>query len=194
MARCTPGAASGIYDLSMTRRIFVDTEWTALPWSGRAELLWIGLADEEGRSWSAISADVDIDPAANDFIAGAWKYISPDDPRTTSSAMARAVVEFCGEVDEFWAWIPTMESFAEWFELGSDAPDLYAKYRDWDLQMLRSLVDPWPDAWPDTLHDLNAAARDAGVEIPPRQANHLAPDVHAVWNRDLFELILHTQR
>ena len=41
-----------------------------------------------------------------------------------------------------------MERFAEWFDLGRDAPDIYARYRDWDLQMLRSLVDPWPEGWP----------------------------------------------
>lgn len=173
----------------MTRRVFVDTEWTAAPWSGRAALMWIGLADEEGRSWHAISADVDLDPANNDFIAGVWKYISPDDPRSTSSEMAAGVREFCGDVDEFWVWIPTFESFVDWFGLGSEAADLYARFWDWDLQMLQALVAPWPPGWPTELHDLNAAATKAGIAIPPRQANHLAPDVHAVWNRDLYALI-----
>ena len=37
--------------------------------------------------------------------------------------------------------------------------------------------------------DLNAAAVDAGVEVPPRAVNHLHPRVHAEWNRDLFGLI-----
>lgn len=77
--RCTRVRAAGIYDLAMTRRVFLDTEWTAPPWSDRSELMWIGLADEEDRTWSAISADVDIDPSTNDFVAGVWKYISPDD-------------------------------------------------------------------------------------------------------------------
>lgn len=111
-----------------------------------------------------------------------------------ASEIAAGVREFCGDVDEFWAWIPTFESFAEWSNLGSDAPDIYAKYWDWDLQLLQSLVDPWPDSWPDRLHDLNAAAVEAGVDLPPRQANHLAPDVHAVWNRHLFERILHARQ
>lgn len=177
----------------MTRRIFVDTEWTSLPWSDQVELMWIGLADEDGCSWSAISADA-IDPLTDDTTAGVWKYISSDDPRSTPREIAAGVMEFCGDVDEFWAWIPTMESFAEWFGLGRDAPDLYARYWDWDLQMLRSLADPWPAGWPDSLNDLNAAAVEAGVEIPPMQANHLAPHVHAVWNRDLFELILQSRQ
>lgn len=178
----------------MTRRIFVDTEWTAAPWSGQAELMWIGLADEDGRSWSAISADVDIDPATNDFISGVWQLIRPDDPRLTSDEITAGVVEFCGDVDEFWAWIPTMERVAEWFGLGPEAPDIYAKYWDWDLQMVRSLVDPWPEGWPDSLCDLNTAAVEAGVEIPPRQENHLNPIVHALWNRELFERILQSRQ
>ncbi len=173
----------------MTRRIFLDTEWTALPWSGQAELMWIGLADEDGRVWSAISAEAEIDPETNDFISGVWKYISPDDPRSTLEEIAAGIVEFCGDVDEFWAWIPTLESFAAWFELGPEASGIYETYRDWDLQMLQSIVNPWPVGWPDQLQDLNAAATDAGVELPPRRPNHLAPDVHVVWNRDLFELI-----
>ena len=151
--------------------------------------MWIGLADQEGRAWSAISSEIDFDSHA-----GVWQYIAPDDPRSGSSEIAAGVIDFCGGVDEFWAWIPTVESFAEWFDLGSDAADLYARYRDWDLQVVRSLVDPWPEGWPDHLHDLNAAAVEARVEIPPRQANHLAPDVHAVWNRELFELIVQSRQ
>ena len=56
-------------------------------------------------------------------------------------------------------------------------------------EMMRSLVQPWPDGWPDYLLDLNAAAIEAGIEIPPRAENHLHPRVHAEWNRELFELI-----
>jgi len=55
-------------------------------------------------------------------------------------------------------------------------------------------ADPWPEGWPDILHDLNTAAVEAGVEIPPRQANHLVLDVHAVWNGELFELILQSRQ
>jgi hypothetical protein len=181
-------AASGIV-LPVTRRIFVDTEWTAPPWSERVELMWIGLADEEGRSWYGISSEVEIDPSTNEFIAGAFRLITPDEPRLSTAELAAAVVEFCGEVDEFWAWIPPLERFAEWFGLGEEAAELYAAYWDWDLQMVRSLVQPWPDGWPDRLLDLHAAAVEAGVEFPPRAENHLHPRVHTLWNRDLFALI-----
>ena len=173
----------------MTRRIFLDTEWTRPPWSKRSELMWIGLADEEGRSWYGISSEVEIDPSTNDFVSGAFRLISPDEPRLANKEIAAAVIDFCGHVDEFWAWIPTLERFSEWSGLGDQAGEVYARYWDVDLQMVRSLVQPWPDGWPERLLDLNAAAVAAGVEPPPRAVNHLHPRVHAEWNRELFKLI-----
>ena len=157
--------------------------------SGRSELMWIGLADEEGHTWYGISSEVEIDPSANAFIAGVFRLITPDEPRLLRAQIAAAVVDFCGEADEFWAWIPTVESFTEWSGLGDEASAVFEKYRDVDLQMLRALVNPWPTGWPNRLLDLNAAAVTAGVEIPRRAANHLHPRVHAEWNRQLFDLI-----
>ena len=43
--------------------------------------------------------------------------------------------------------------------------------------------------WPNRLCDLNAAAVEAGVEVPLRAVNHLHLRVHAEWNRGLFKLI-----
>ena len=173
----------------MTRRVFIDTEWTGPPWSLRSELMWIGLADEAGRSWYGISSEADIDPSTNDFISGAFRLIAPDEPRLTHQDLAAAIIGFCADVDEFWAWIPTLERFAESFGLGEEAVELYGTCRDVDLRMIRALVQPWPDDWPDHVLDLNAAAVEAGVEVPPRAANHLHPRVHAEWNRELFALI-----
>jgi hypothetical protein len=177
----------------MTRRIFVDTEWTAVPWSSRSELMWIGLCDEQGRSWYGISAEADIDPSANDFVAGVFRLIAPNELRLSRAELAAAIVSFCGEVDEFWAWIPTLERFAEWFALGEEASGLFKQYWDVDLQMLRALVSPWPAGWPDRLHDLNAAATAAKVQLPGRAENHLHPRVHAEWNRQLFNIIREAQ-
>lgn len=173
----------------MTRRIFVDTEWTAPPWSAQSRLMWVGLADEAGRAWYGISSEVEIDPAANGFISGVFRLIDPDEPRMSEERLAAAVVEFCGAVDEFWAWVPSRESFAEQSGLGDEASEVFDRCWDIDLQMLRALVRPWPTPWPTRLHDLNMAAASADVAIPARAVNHLHPRVHAEWNRRLFELI-----
>lgn len=174
----------------MTRRVFIDTEWTAPPWSPQCGLMWVGLADEHGRAWYGISSEVEIDPENNAFMSGVFKLITPQEPRLTRAQLAQAVEDFCGgTVDEFWAWIPTVQSFSAWFRLGAEAPELFRKHWNVDLQMLQALVSPWPAGWTTRLHDLNAAAQQAGVETPPRAVNHLHPRVHAEWNRLLFERI-----
>jgi hypothetical protein len=43
-----------------------------------------------------------------------------DEPRMTRSELAENVVSFCGNVDEFWAWIPTFESFAQFFQVHAE--------------------------------------------------------------------------
>jgi hypothetical protein len=173
----------------MTRSVFLDTEWTAPPWTDQCELMWIGLADEEGRSWYGISSEVVIDPSSNPFVSGAFRMIDRDEPRLSRARLATEVIGFCAAVDEFWVWIPTLESFTAWSGLGEGAADAYDRSRDVDLRMLQSLVHPWPAGWPSRLHDLNAAALAAGVTIPPRAPNHFHPRVHAEWNRELFRRI-----
>ena len=127
--------------------------------------MWIGLADEEGRFWYGISCEVEIDPSSNDFISGVFRLITPDEPRMTRNRIAATVVDFCGEVDEFWAWIPTVEKFAAFFGLGEEASDVFEKFWNVDLQVLQGLVHPWPAGWPNRLLNLNAATVAAGVEI-----------------------------
>lgn len=159
----------------MTRRIFIDTGWTAAPWSDRCELMWIGLADEDGRSWHGISSEVAIDPATNAFVSGAFRLITREEPRLSRAQLAQAVVDFCRNADEFWAWVPTLESFAQWFGLGEQASELFAKCWDVDLQMLQALVRPWPAGWPSRQNDLNWAAVVAGVRIPPQGGESSSP-------------------
>lgn len=126
----------------MAHRIFLDTEWTAAPWLGGSDLMWIGLADEEGRSWYGISSEVEIDPTTNPFVSGAFRLIDRDEPRMSRQHLAQAVRNFCGDVDEFWAWVPTIESFAEYSQLGDQALDVFQKYWDIYLQMLKALISP----------------------------------------------------
>ena len=57
------------------------------------------------------------------------------------------------------------------------------------LRMVRSLVRPWPHGWPDHVLDLDAAAVEAGVEVPRTAVNHLHPRVHAERNGELFARI-----
>jgi hypothetical protein len=176
------------------RRVFVDTEWTAVPWSSACDLLWIGLSDEDGRSWCGLCSDARIDPANERYVSDLLQLITPDVPRLARAELSTAAQAFCCDVAEFWAWIPTAESFAAWSRIGDSAFEVYQRCRDIDLQMLQALITPWPESWPNALQDLNAAAVAAGVALPPRAKNHLHPRVHTEWNRELFNRILDVGR
>jgi hypothetical protein len=62
----------------MLRRIFLDSEWTAVPWSRSAELLWIGLANEDGRSWCAPSSEARVDPCNKMYVSDLLQLITPE--------------------------------------------------------------------------------------------------------------------
>lgn len=173
----------------MIRRIFLDTEFKNLPWTGQSALLWVGVADEDGHSWSAINADVAIDDTASEFTKNVVVPRMPEDePRLRQADLAARVRQFCGQPDEFWAWCPTAEDLADRFDLGSDAPAAHAKYWDWDLQLLKRVVTPWPSAWPTTLRDLNQLVRERGIQPPSNDRPH-HPRYDALWNRDVFQMI-----
>ncbi|NND84175.1 MAG: hypothetical protein HKN46_03410 [Acidimicrobiia bacterium] len=167
----------------MTRRIFVDTEWSAPPWSAECELMWVGLADEEGNAWCGVQEGADLDGFRGDLMRAVAPLVKHEQV-FSREGLATAVREFCGPVDEFWAWLPSLERFAAYFGLGDEAEDLFTRHWDVDLAMLRDLVVPWPEGWPERLCNLGAAAE--GIELPERQPDHMHPRVHALWNRDAF--------
>lgn len=176
-------------------RIFVDTEWTAPPWSPESDLLWIGLADDTGRAWFGISAEIHIDPVTHPFTADLYRHVPPAERiPLTRAELGQAIREFCGdEVAEFWAWIPPLERFTAWFKLAeAEGADIFARYWDTDLQMLQGLVQPWPAGWTTRLHNLEAAATAAGLamaDLPPRPDDVFHPRVHAQWDLAVYRAI-----
>jgi hypothetical protein len=174
------------------RRIFLDTEFTDLPWSGHSELLWVGLADQAGRSWSALSADVSTEAHLSEFVRDVVVPVIPaDEPRLKRTDLSSAIVEFCADVDEFWAWCPTPAVLSEVFALGQKADSAYDQYWDWDFRLLKKAVDPWPEAWPQGLHDLHRIVRERCIDVPPNEHAH-HPRSDALWDLHVWELLNRT--
>ncbi len=171
------------------RRIFLDVEFKNLPWTGNSELWWIGLVDDDGDEWSAVNAGVSLDHAASEFARTVVAPLIPaDEPHLTTEELAAGIVEFCGQPDEFWAWCPSVDDLATTFDLGDGAKQAHARYWDWDLQLVRTVVDPWPDGWPTRLHDLHQAANTAGIELPANDLPH-HPRHDARWNREVLRRV-----
>lgn len=178
-------AAQG-WKLSRVARIFIDAEFKNLPWTGHGDLLWLGLADEAGRSWSAVNAEVDLDHASRFTLDVVVPKMSHDEPRLRRTELAAAVIAFCGEPDEFWAWCPTVDQLHAFGLTGSEALGAYRHYWDWDFQLVRSAVEPWPPNWPTRCHDLQDYALRARIELPPNPGAH-HPRLDALWNLEVFK-------
>jgi hypothetical protein len=175
--------------MPVMRRIFLDTEFTDLPWSGHSELLWVGLADQDGRSWSAVSAEVSTGAHLGEFVRDVVVPLIPaDEPRLGRRELSTAIVEFCAEGDEFWAWCPTHQVLSQVFALGEAAASAYDRYWNWDFQLLRRVVDPWPEGWPLALHDLHRAVRERRIELSPNEHAH-HPRSDALWDLHVWGLL-----
>jgi hypothetical protein len=169
-------------------KVFVDLEFTNLPWSGHSEPLWVGLARDDGNSFSAINADVTLEHASQFVLDVIVPKMGDAEPRLSSDALAEAVRAFCRDVSEFWAWCPSRDELVAVFGMDvQTAATLWADVWDWDLQLLRRLVQPWPDEWPTTLNDLNARARAAHIDLPANPIAH-HPRSDAEWGRRVFEM------
>lgn len=175
-------------DNSRACRVFLDTEFTDLPWSGRSQLLWVGLAADDGSSWSALSAEALADGAVSPFVeAFVLPHITPDEPRLTRHELREAIIDFCGCPNEFWAWCPTSSDLMNFDALPEEPQQLHAQFWDWDFQLLRRVVDPWPDGWPRSLCDVQGLAVQNRVALPENpRAHHPVHD--ALWNREVVRL------
>jgi hypothetical protein len=169
------------------RRIFLDCEFLDLPWTEKTGLLWLGLADEQGNTWSAINSDADLSHVSQFVRDVVLPQVPSREPRLPPAEISQGVVRFCGEVSEFWAWCPTVEDLVVAFGLSAaDAATAHAHYWDFDFQLLQGIMDPWPTRWPTRLRDLNDLASRSGLTLPAAEHAH-HPGYDALWGSRVFQ-------
>lgn len=160
------------------RRIFLDTEFTYLPWTQRSILFWVGLADEEGDTYSALCAEADT----SEFIRHHVLLLIPEtEPRLSRPVLKQQVEESCEGTTEFWAWFPTPSGLVNLGDPVEGLSHLYSQVADWDYQLLCDLVAPRPATWPLRCNDLHALAQESAssasepFEPPPGPGCPLEP-------------------
>jgi hypothetical protein len=168
-------------------RIFVDIEFTHLPWTGRSTLFWVGICDDSGVIYSAVNSDVDLGDTSDFVRERVLPMIPADEPRLDTAALAAGVRGFCREADVFWAWQPSKADIAGFGR--TDAAVLHHRYTDWDLQLLRTLTGESAPPW-DRCHDLHHLADTTGVTLPANPHAH-HPGHDAEWGRQVFRTANH---
>jgi hypothetical protein len=169
---------------------FIDTEFTNLPWVARSELLWIAVVDETGtREFSAVNADCDLD-ACSTFVR---QHVVPQLHRAhrwlphveLASALTRFVSEASRSELRFWAWQPSVADVAFLADDPSRAPELHARFADWDYRLTLDLLGEVPLSWPVTCDDVHARATQARIQLPANHNPH-DPLADARWARDVW--------
>lgn len=151
-------------------RIFTDTEFTHLPRTGRSALLWVGLCDDAGDTFSAVNADVDLADRYAFVRARVLPKIPTGETRQDTAALASAVRHLC-DVTEMWAWQPSIAGIASYGFDPADAAAQHTRYTDWHLHPLRPLTGETMPPWQHCL-DLHRLADDAPAPLPASPHAH----------------------
>lgn len=167
------------------RRVFLDTEFTDLPWTGRSELLWVGLACSDGRSFGGLCADTDVSLSSTFVRAHVLPRVTADVVRMSRRDLARAVVEFADPVDELWAWCPDEAGVST----SAYRPRTRRRSGTVTATGTSSCCAPWSThgrvGWTAACRDLADLARRSGIELPPNPRAH-DPVADAEWGRSVF--------
>jgi len=147
-------------------KFWFDTEFIE---DGRTiDLLSIGICSEDGRTYYAECADVDVSRASEWVKENVISYLTGD--VKNRDVIAREIVEFVGDSPEFWAY--------------------YADY-DWvALCQLYGTMMQLPQSWPMYCRDIKQWCDQLGNPRLPEQSkgeHHALMD--ALWNRSAWEFL-----
>ena len=147
-------------------RYFFDTEFYE---DGTTiDLISIGIAAEDGRTFYAVAADGWDEANANEWVRENVLPHLGDQPRLTRADIAKAILEFAGDSPEWWGY--------------------YADY-DWVVlcQLYGRMVD-LPKGWPMYCRDLNQLVGKTRLPKQTSTEHHALAD--AVWIRDMHAMVL----
>jgi hypothetical protein len=157
-------------------RVYYDTEFIE---DGKTiDLISIGMVDENGREFYAISSEFDESKASDWVKTNVLVHLPSvvDFPRHTKGEIRTALLEFVGNrVPEWWAY--------------------YCSYDHVVLcQLFGSMVD-LPDTWPKFTLDIKQYAEFIGVKRLPKKGSVVHDAVEdAKWNKKAHEFLVEKTR
>jgi hypothetical protein len=197
-------------------KYFLDTEFIEgfhKPLFGKRrhfiDLISIGIVAEDGRSYYAISREWKYKKASKwvqkNVIAPCYKDAVHGDMRNhlnvtnfqkyvglTNAGIAKGILEFMGCWKDEHVW-----------RIGSDVPEIYGYYADYDWVLFCSLFGSMidlPTGFPMYCRDLKQLMDDKGLtkewtqkHCPTPEGEHNAL-VDARWNKHLFDILTHLKQ
>lgn len=152
-------------------KYFFDTEFDE---DGKTiELISIGMVDENGREFYAVSNEFNPDKC-NDWVkANVLPLLPPQETWISREQIAEGLLRFVSKEPVFWAY--------------------YADY-DWVTlcQLFGRMLD-LPEGWPMYCKDLKQLKDHYGVQTAPEQSQEHNALADAQWNKELYDHIMRTK-
>lgn len=152
-------------------RYYIDSEFNEAP--GKLELISIGIIDENGREYYAVSSEFD-EKDCNDWVKANVLPKLGIAPRKTKKQIAKEILTF----------------------IGNDTPQFWGYYADYDwvifCWLFGAMID-LPKGWPKYCKDIKQLFDDVSkkktVVDPPQEIEHNAL-ADAKWNKKLHEHLM----
>jgi len=171
--------------------IFLDTEFTKLPWEKDSQLLSIALVKEDGQSYFACLSDIDTNNVSVFVKLNVLPYLPKPELRKTRSTIVKELINFLKEDQiNIWALFPTKEQLLK-FGIGEENVDeIYNKYADFDFQLFKRLWDSesFPKNIKSTCENLAELISVIPKENLPENNQQHNPLSDTLWNLEVWKV------
>jgi len=170
--------------------LFIDTEFTCLPWCERSQLISIGVYFEDGVEYYACSSEFDLS-SVSEFVLNCVVPLLPEkEHRKTEAAIGAELEEVIStkSITNVWAVFPTLDQLKTMYRGTLSMQELHSKYADWDFQLMNRLMHSLPANYPQNCNDLSPLIQALGKSrLPENKLAHNALE-DAKWNYKVWQV------
>lgn len=173
--------------------LFLDTEFTRLPWLDGSELISIGIVLENGEEYYGCSSESNLDNSS-EFVRN---HVLEGLP---SMANRETLVEIgCGiddlitgkDITSVWAVFPTLEQLSCLYTGAQSVEVIHTQYADWDFQLFKNLASQSAQM-PIFCNDLSEIVRQLDQSVLPINSHAHNALEDARWNHEVWKAWSHT--
>ena len=169
--------------------VFIDTEFTCLPWNIGSQLISIGVYFEDGEEYYACSAEFDLSSASEFVLNNVVPQLPEINQRKTEATIGTELKEAISarNIANVWAVFPTIEQLKNMYVGTLSIRELHSKYADWDFKLMNSLIHSLPANYPKKCNDLSPLIQELGKStLPKNNSAHNALE-DAKWNYKVWQ-------
>lgn len=170
--------------------VFLDTEFSKLPWEEGSELLSLGIYTENNLSYYACKKDFDENNISDFVKENVLKYLDPESQRKTNIQITNDITELFKDYSSlvFWTQQPTIEWIKNFGHSNFEAQEIIEKYGDWDFQLFKKLWTNLPKKFDTECKNITPLlSRKPPEELPKNNLLHNAL-ADAKWIFEVWKL------